>query len=122
MPANDFAPGPGSVDPGKTYLIKGKTLADLLKKTIFDKEDFEVQESSTGRTVKVRNKYGEENPGRNMNLTIRYWAEDTEFRLIEMGTPDILYFRRGNFVGLDDPADSPDSLIEKEVSCVSAVS
>lgn len=54
MPANDFAPGAGPVDPAKTYLIKGKTLADLLKKTTFSPEDFDVQESSTGRVVRVR--------------------------------------------------------------------
>ena len=60
MPAENFAPNGGSpVDPGKVYLIKGSTLRDLLKKTEFDREDFDVQETSTGRTIHVRRE-GEE--------------------------------------------------------------
>lgn len=55
MPAENFAPAAGgNVDPAKTYLIKGSTLKELLKKTVFNPEDFQVQETSTGRTVSVR--------------------------------------------------------------------
>lgn len=55
MPAENFAPaGGGAVDPAKLYLIKGSTLSELLKKTTFDNQDFDVTENTTGRIVKVR--------------------------------------------------------------------
>lgn len=123
MPAENFAPAAGgNVDPSKIYLIKGGTLAELLKKTTFDPEDFEVTEQSTGRTIHVRNKYDQQTPGKNLNLTIRYWAEDTTGHIIEMAAPDVLYFRRGLFVGIIDPEDQTDEVIEKTVACFSASS
>ena len=58
MPLENFLPGAagGGVDESKSYLIKGSTLKELLKKTDFAEQDFVVQDKGDTRTVSLQRK------------------------------------------------------------------
>ncbi len=115
MPAENFAPGqPGGVDPSKTYLIKGKTLQDLLRKTIFNPNDFQVQEDKLKRQVSLRpvSLDGGENFDihlRDISLLIEGNLDDGLFISVTQNyEPIVLAVRGGNFVGQGEyPAPDP---------------
>lgn len=113
MPAENFAPNAGgSVDPAKLYLIKGSTLADLLKKTTFSPEDFEVQDSTTGRTVRIR-KASEADGLNGLTLDVFVWqyTYDNDGHLYNppSGPSKRLVVRDGRVIALESPYDVDDA-------------
>jgi hypothetical protein len=60
--------------------------------------------------------------GGNLNLTIRKWEEDTVTGVsTETGSPSVLYWRNGLFIGEADPGGAPAALIEKEAAWLNPV-
>ena len=119
----NFSPGSG-VPVWQSYRWKGVNLAVPRIYKQFNPltlED-EFRGLTAGPGIKIDERENDllvSSSGRNLNLTIQHWERNPDGTLpTSPGYSEVLYFRAGRYVGLDDPADDPEELDERFVSAI----